>query len=89
MTPPRVPERAATNSRDKNLANNSSGTKMTAPANVPLRVERTRSKIGKNRTWVDSGEHHKASNLRPRRSAVGAVELLSNFIAEEIWQARA
>ena len=75
MTPPRVVDKAASNSRDNNLANNSSGTQMTAPRNALLRVERTRSRmIGRNRTRVDSGEHHKSQDDQPRHSCVGALE---------------
>jgi hypothetical protein len=72
MTPPGVANEATSSKRDNNPANNN-GTQTTSPKNVLLRVERTLSRIGKNRTRVDSGEHHKAPYLQARHSGAGAV----------------
>lgn len=84
MTLPRVVDKAASNSRDNNLANNSSGTQMTAPRNALLRVERTRSRtIGRNRTRVDSGEHRKVPTYSPGTLVSGLLNSISKFIVEE------
>jgi hypothetical protein len=40
-------------------------TRMTDPKNALPKAERTRSRIGKNRTRVDSGEHHNVLDLSP------------------------
>jgi hypothetical protein len=48
----RVADKPASSNRDNNLAN--SGTQTTAPRNVLLREERTRSRTRRNRTRVDS-----------------------------------
>jgi len=50
----RVADKPASSNRDNNLVN--SGTQTTAPRNVLLREERTRSRIRRNRTRVDSEE---------------------------------
>jgi hypothetical protein len=91
MTPPRVADEAASSNRDSNLANNS-GIQRSALRNVLLRVERMRSRIGKSRIGVDSGEHHKASDVRPRRCDAGVAELhfiSTSIVEEDIWQTKA
>ena len=52
---------SGSSNRDNNLVNNS-GTQTTSPKNVLLKEERTRSRTGKNRTRVNSGEHHKSND---------------------------
>jgi hypothetical protein len=74
MTPPRVADKEASSNRGNDPANHS-GIQTTTPRNVPLRVERTQSRSGKNTTRVDSGEHHKASDVRPRHCGAGFLEL--------------
>ena len=83
MTPPRAANKEASSNRGNNPANNS-GTQTTSPKNVIPKEERTRSRTGKNRTRVESGEHHKVLNLQPWHSGVGAVEL--HFIFRSIWR---
>ena len=91
MTLPRVVDKAVSNSKDNNLANNSSGTQMTAPRNALLRVERTRSRmIGRNRARVDSGEHPKVLAYSPGTLVSGLLNSISRFIVEEeTWQTKA
>ena len=82
MTPPRVANEAAS-SRDNNLAN-SKGTQTISPKNALLKVERTRSRIGKNRTRADSDEHRKPPNHGPGTplsdaTLIGAAQRVEHY----------
>ena len=90
MTPPSLANKEASSNRGNNPANNS-GTQTTSLKNVVPQEERMRSRTGRNRTRVDSDEHHKVLTLQPRlwRRAVKLHFIFRSIVEEETWQTKA